>query len=164
VGIGGGGQGAAQSLGAAAAITAGTLLARRLAGTDVVVVAAWHFLAGGILLAAWAAAAEGAPAITWTPRFILVLAFLALVGTAGAFVLWFTEVRRARLAPVALWTFLTPVFGLGFSAIALRDYPTGRQLAGIALVLAGLGGGLVRAARGQRHRTDESLATLADDA
>lgn len=40
------------------------------------------------------------------------LAFLALIGTAGAFVLWFIEVQRAPLAAVALWTFRTPVFGL----------------------------------------------------
>ena len=64
------------------------------------------------------------------------------MGTAGAFALWFTEVRRAPLAVVALWTFLTPVFGLALCATALREYPSGRELAGITLVLAGLAGGL----------------------
>ena len=135
---GGGGQGAAQSLGAAAAITAGTLLARRLVGTDVVVVAAWHFLVGGVLLAGWASAVEGAPAITWTPRFVLVLAFLSLIGTAAAFVAWFTETQRASLTQLAAWTFLVPVVGIALAAIVLGERPAGWTAAGVGLVFVSL--------------------------
>ena len=134
--------GAILALLAAAAITIGTLLARRLERVDVVVVSAWHFLIGGAGLVVLAAIQEGTPNIHWTPRFVAALVFLALVGTAGAFVLWFEELRRAPLASVALWTFLTPVFGLAFSAVFLDELPGGREIAGIALVLAGLGGGL----------------------
>jgi probable blue pigment (indigoidine) exporter len=134
--------GAALALLAAAAITIGTLLARRLDRVDVVVVSAWHFLIGGVGLAILAAIREGMPNIHWTTRFVAALAFLAMVGTAGAFVLWFEELRRAPLASVAMWTFLTPVFGLTFSAVFLDQLPGGREVAGIALVLAGLAGGL----------------------
>ncbi len=148
-------SGAALALVAATAITTGTILARRMHDIDILVVSAWHFLIGGAGLSMLAFIREGAPAVTWTPRFIAALAFLGLVGTAGAFVLWFTEVRRAPLAAVALWTFLTPVFGLTFSAIALREYPTGRELAGIALVLAGLAGGLAWPARDPRNENDK---------
>ncbi len=148
-------SGAALALVAATAITAGTLLARRMHDIDVLVVSAWHFLIGGAGLALVAIVREGAPAVIWTPRFIAALVFLALFGTAGAFVLWFVEVRRAPLAAVALWTFLTPVFGLTFSAIALREYPTGRELVGIALVLAGLTGGLAWPARDPRNDDDK---------
>lgn len=140
-------SGAALALVAATAITSGTLLARRMHDVDVVVVSAWHFVIGGAGLSILALIREGAPSVIWTPRFIATLAFLGLVGTAGAFVLWFTEVQRAPLAAVTLWTFLTPVFGLTFSAVALREYPSGREVAGIALVLAGLAGGLAWAAR-----------------
>lgn len=135
---GGGGQGAAQSLGAAVAITTGTLLARRLAGTDVVVVAAWHFLVGGALLAGWAGAVEGAPAITWTLRFVLVLAFLSLIGTAAAFVAWFTEAQRAPLAQLAAWTFLVPVIGIALAAIVLGERLAGWTAAGVGLVFVSL--------------------------
>ena len=154
-------SGAALALLAATAITTGTLLARRMHDVDVVVVSAWHFVIGGTGLSILAFIREGPPSVSWTPRFIATLAFLALVGTAGAFVLWFTEVRRAPLAAVALWTFLTPVFGLTFSAVALREYPTGRELAGIALVLAGLAGGLAWPAR---NRNDELSLGQAEDA
>ncbi len=135
-------SGALLALLAAASITTGTLLARRVGTIDVVVVSGWHFLIGGIGLAAFASIREGTPNIDWTPRFVAVLAFLALVGTAGAFLMWFEEVRRAPLGAVAMWTFLVPLFGLTFSAILLSEYPDGREVAGIVLVLAGLGGGL----------------------
>lgn len=66
-GPGGGGRGAWLSMIAAAGITVGTLLARRLGNLDVVLVSAWHFLLGGAVLAVVAAATEGEPAIAWTP-------------------------------------------------------------------------------------------------
>ena len=157
-------SGAALALLAATAITTGTLLARRLHQVDVVVVSAWHFLIGGAGLSILAFIREGAPSVSWTPRFIATLAFLALVGTAGAFVLWFTEVRRAPLAAVALWTFLTPVFGLAFSAVALREYPTSRELLGIVLILAGVAGGLAWPARDPPTRNDERSPGRAENA
>lgn len=133
----GGGKGAWLSI-LAAAITAGTLLARRLAGTDVVQAAGWHFLIGGAGLTVFATAVEGLPRIAWSPRFVLALAFLALVGTALAFWAWFTETLRAPLAPLAAWTFLTPVFGVAFAFMAGADFPAGWTAAGLALVLASL--------------------------
>ena len=105
-------SGAALALLAAAAITTGTIVARRMHDVDVVVVSAWHFVIGGAGLSILAFIIEGTPSVSWTPRLIAKLAFLAVVGTAGAFVRWFTEVRRAPLATMAIWTFLKPVFGL----------------------------------------------------
>ena len=135
---GGGGSGAWLSILAAIAITAGTLLSRRLAGTDVVQAAGWHFLVGGIVLAAVAGPVEGMPRIDWTLRFVLSLAFLALVGTALAFWAWFTETLRCPLGQLAAWTFLTPVFGVAFGVVLTSEYPGRGAAAGMALVLASL--------------------------
>src|SRR3546814_5870897 len=104
---GGGGTGAWLSVLAALAITGGTLLSRQLTGVDIVQATGWHFLVGGVVLAVVASGVEGLPAIRWTPRFVLVLAFLAVVGTALAFLAWFQEVQRSALGPLAAWTFLT---------------------------------------------------------
>src|SRR3546814_11295158 len=87
---GGGGTGAWLSVLAALAITGGTLLSRQLTGVDIVQATGWHFLVGGVVLAVVASGVEGLPAIGWTPRFVLVLAFLAVVGPALAR----SEVRR----------------------------------------------------------------------
>lgn len=135
---GGGGSGAWLSILAAAAITAGTLLARRLAGIDVVQAAGWHFVLGGAALAVVASAVEGLPRIDWTPRFVASLAFLALIGTALAFWAWFTETLRAPLGTLAAWTFLTPVFGIAFGVALTDERPTGWTVAGLVLVLASL--------------------------
>lgn len=135
---GGGGSGALLSILAASAITAGTLLSRRLAGLDLVQAAGWHFLIGGAVLAVVAAAVEGVPRIDWTPRFVLSLAFLALVGSALAFWAWFTETLRSPLGQLAAWTFLTPVFGIVFGLILTGERPGGWTAAGMALVLASL--------------------------
>lgn len=135
---GGGGSGAWLSILAAVAITAGTLLSRQLAGTDVLQAAGWHFLVGGALLAGVAGFVDGVPRIDWTPRFVLALAFLALVGTALAFWAWFTETLRSPLAQLAAWTFLTPVFGVAFGILVAREFPAGWTAAGLLLVLASL--------------------------
>lgn len=135
---GGGGDGAVLSLTAAVAITAGTLLSRRLGGLDVVVITGWHFVIGGLAGAVLAAVVEGAPVITWTPRFVAALAFLSLVGTAAAFVVWFTEVQRARLDQLSAWTFLTPVFGIILAALVLGETPDGWTAVGLVTVLAAL--------------------------
>jgi probable blue pigment (indigoidine) exporter len=135
---GGGGSGAWLSVLAAIAITTGTLLSRRLAGIDLVHAAGWHFLIGGAVLAAVASAVEGLPRIDWTPRFVLALAFLALVGTALAFWAWFTETMRCPLGQLAAWTFLTPVFGVAFGLVLTGERPAGWTAAGMLLVLASL--------------------------
>lgn len=135
---GGGGDGAALSLLAAAAITAGTLLARRLGSLDLVVASGWHFVLGGAALAAWAAVVEGWPGIDWTPRFVAVLAFLSLVATAAAFLAWFAETLRSPLGLLAAWTFLVPVAGVVFAFVLLGESPTGWTAIGIALVLASM--------------------------
>lgn len=132
---GGGGRGAMLSLLSAAAVTAGTLLVRRVHGADVVVFSAAHFLIGGVLLAVTAAAVEGTPHIHWTARFVTILAFLGLVGTAAAFLAWFVETQRCDLAKLTAWTFLVPVFGLMLGFVVLGERPGGWTAVGIALVL-----------------------------
>lgn len=135
---GGGGRGAMLSLLAAAAVTGGTLLARRLGDLDVVVATGWHLAIGGVALGGLAAAVEGAPVIAWTPRFVLSLAFLALVGTAATTVAWFTEARRVRMDALTAWTFLTPVFGVVLSFALLDERPRGWTAAGLLVVLLAL--------------------------
>lgn len=134
----GSGRGTTLSLIAAVAITAGTLISRRLAGADLVSVTAWHFLAGALTLALAAAALEGVPKITWTAGFIAVTLALAVLGTAIPFVLWFQETIRAPLASVAAWTFLVPIFAVLLGTVLLGERLSNWSAAGLALVLASL--------------------------
>ncbi len=132
---GGGGSGALLSLVAAAAVTAGTLMVRHLVGVDVVVASAAHFLIGGLVLAVVAFLVEGVPEIAWTPRFIIVVAFLGLVATAATTLAWFVEAQRSRLSSLTVWMFLIPVFGLLIGIIVLGERPDVWTGVGLALVL-----------------------------
>ena len=139
VGLGSaGGTGAGLSVLAAGAVTAGTLLARALSGADLVVASAWHFLIGGALLGAMAAAAEPVTAISWTPRFTAVLLFLSLVGTAAAFLAWFSEAAHSRLDLLTAWTLLVPVIGMADSLLLPGEEPAPAAAAGAGVVLASL--------------------------
>lgn len=132
---GGGGSGALLSLTAAASVTAGTLLARRLGGLDIVVVSAAHLIIGGLGLAVLALAVEGAPTIAWTPRFLAVLSFLGLVATAATTLAWFVEAQRCPLSALTPWMFIVPVFGLVLGIALLGERPGGWTVAGVVLVL-----------------------------
>lgn len=106
---------------------------------------------GGVALVVLALWMEGAPVIDWTPRFVLSLLFLALLGTAGTTVAWFVEARRSRLDILTAWTFLTPVFGIVLSAAAFATLPTGWTAAGLVAVLAAMW--VAVQPRGARPRT-----------
>jgi probable blue pigment (indigoidine) exporter len=131
------GTGAWLSLTAALAVTAGTLISRQVKA-DVLQVIAWHFLIGGAILAVIAGLTEGVPTINWGGRFIGILLYVSLVGTAAAFLGWFTEVRHSRLDEVTAWTFLVPVFGILLSMVVLGESQSSWSLAGMALVLVSM--------------------------
>ena len=90
------------------------------------------------MLAAVAFAVDGAPVVAWTPRFVGSLGFLALAGTALAFLLWFEEVRRAALGPLTAWTLLVPVFGVLFGIALLDERLSPRTAIGLVLVIGAL--------------------------
>lgn len=148
---GGGGRGAGLSLVAAVAVTAGTLLSRRLAGLDVLAATGWHLLLGGLALAGLALLVEGVPVIAWTPRFVVSLVFLSLFGTAATTVAWFIEARRSRLDALTAWTFLTPVVGLVLAVLVLGERPAGWSAVGLAASLVAMWVAL----RGRRVRPGE---------
>jgi drug/metabolite transporter (DMT)-like permease len=80
-----------------------------------------QLLIGGAALAVVAAVVEGTPAINWNMRFVVVLLFMALVGTSATTVAWFAEVRRARLDILTTWTLLVSVFGIALSIVLLNE-------------------------------------------
>lgn len=157
---GGGGRGAGLALLSAVAITTGTLLARRLVGVDLVVAGGWHLVLGGVVLTVAAAVVEGSPSISWTPRFVAVVAFLGLVGTAATTLAWFAEVRESRLDALSAWTFLTPVFGIVLGGAVLGEVPTGWTAVGLAVVLASMW--LVLRPRSAARSSAAHAATSAD--
>ena len=91
--------------------TAAVLATRQLGHLDALVASGWHFLSGGAAL------------------------FLSLVGTAAAFVAWFTEAQHSRLDSLAAWTFAVPMVGVVLAAVVLDERPQGWALVGLSAVL-----------------------------
>lgn len=131
------GTGAWLSLSSAVAVTIGTLISR-VVRADPFVVAAAQLLIGGAVLAIAAAVVEGPPTINWNVRFVLVLLFMSLVGTAATTVAWFAEARRARLDILTTWTLLVPVVGIALSLVFLDERQSVWGWVGTAVVLVSM--------------------------
>jgi drug/metabolite transporter (DMT)-like permease len=81
---------------------------------------------------------EGVPHIQWTGPLILSLAFLVLILSVGASMLWFWILTHGEASRVSAYFFLTPVFGLLLSAVLLNE-PLGlMDVAGLGVIAAGL--------------------------
>jgi probable blue pigment (indigoidine) exporter len=141
--------GVAAALAGAVCMAVGVVLAKRW-GSDhpPLVTTSWQLLAGGILLAVLTAACEPLPAVPLTPVNVAGYAYLSLVGTAFAYLLWFRGVRALPARVPAFLGLLSPVvavaIGLGWSGETLSAV----QALGMGLVLASVGAAVaVRAPR-----------------
>ena len=65
-------------------------------------------------------------------------AFLVLVLSVGASMLWFWILRHGEASRVSAYYFLTPVFGLGLGALLLAEKLAPLDGLGLAVICAGL--------------------------
>ena len=94
------------------------------------------FLAGLVLIAP-ALLLEGRPHIDWTAPVVASLAYLVVVLSIGASMLWFWILHHGEASRVSAFFFLTPVFGLLLGAVMLGE--TLVPLDGVALAVIALG-------------------------
>ncbi|MGW5124260.1 DMT family transporter [Streptomyces sp. NPDC004069] len=137
----------------------GYILAKRWsAGADVLASTAWQLTAGGLFLLPVAAVVEGPPPSLDTPA-LLAFGYVALVATAAAFTAWFTGLRHLPAGTVGLIGLLNPVTGVLLGTVVAGEVLTGRQLCGLALVLAGvvLGRPTRAGRRGSSHASSPPL-------
>jgi len=81
---------------------------------------------------------EGAPHIDWTPALIASLAFLVLVLSIGASLLWFWILQHGEASRVSAYFFLMPIFGLLVGAALLNEPLALSDGVGLAIIAAGL--------------------------
>jgi probable blue pigment (indigoidine) exporter len=138
-----GGDGAVDPVGILLALLAlagsatGYALATRWGGVDLVASTAWQLLAGGLLVLPVALIVEGPPPALDGPA-LAGFAYVTVVATALAFVAWFAGLRHLPAGTVGLIGLLNPVTGVVLGAVVAGEVLTGRQLAGLAIVLAGI--------------------------
>lgn len=103
-----------------------------------------QLLFAGLFLIPAALLLEGPPHVTWTLPIVYSLAFLVLVLSVFASLLWFWILQHGEASRVSAWFFLTPAFGLLLGALLLGERLT--ALDGVALVV--IASGLWLTARG----------------
>jgi probable blue pigment (indigoidine) exporter len=135
--------GLAAAAGGMVSMSFGTVLGRRWGvpegfaerRTALLALTGWQLTVGGLLLAPAALLAEGLPpALSWGN--VAGFGYLSLVGTAGAYLLWFRGVTTLPPAQVTLLGLLSPVVAAALGWVALGQALSAGQLAGAAVVLA----------------------------
>jgi probable blue pigment (indigoidine) exporter len=119
---------------------AGVVLTRRLpapAPAHRLAATGWQLLLGGVLLVPLALAVEGRPPAP-TGGNVAGFAYLSLVGTALAFLLWFEGIRRLPAAAPPLLGLAAPVTGALLGWVILGQSLSPIQLAGFVLTLGAI--------------------------
>ncbi|MDN4596532.1 EamA family transporter [Leifsonia virtsii] len=157
-----GGDGPIDPIGVLLAVVAliasstGFALATRWGGVDLVASTSWQLLAGGLLMLPFALLVEGAPPALDAAA-VLGFAYVTVVATALAFVVWFAGLRHLPAGTVGLVGLLNPVTGVVLGAIVAGELLTLRQLLGLGIVLAGIAAGRLRPPAGQSPRDSRKL-------
>ncbi|SMQ67336.1 DMT family transporter [Agreia sp. VKM Ac-1783] len=132
------GLGVAASVSALIMSSLGYVLAKKW-GSDVDALSstAWQLIAAGVILAPVAAVVEGAPpamdATTW-----LAYGYISIIGTAVAFVAWFTGLRHLGAGTVGLIGLLNPVTGVVLGTLVAGEFLTLKQSVGVLVILIGV--------------------------
>ncbi|MGZ5427787.1 MAG: EamA family transporter, partial [Thermoanaerobaculia bacterium] len=99
---------------------------------------------------------EGSPfAFRWTPRAVLSVLYLALVGSVIAFLLFYWLLRRMDVTKVLLIALVTPVLAVALGAAVLGERLGGRTFVGTAIILGGISLGVTRSSRSSSRNASD---------
>jgi probable blue pigment (indigoidine) exporter len=127
--------GVAAAFGAAAVMAAGVVLAKRWPSpAPLLATTGWQLVAGGLVAAPVALAVEGPPPAL-TAANLAGYAYLATVGAALAYALWFRGIRALSPSSVTFLALLSPVVATALGWLALGQRLTPLQSLGALVVL-----------------------------
>ena len=128
--------GVGYALGTALAWAFGTIVVKR-APVDLWWAVALPFTVGGVVLCALGAAFEGVT-ISWTPAFVVALAYSTLIGTSLSWGLWFALIGAGEATRAAAVIFFVPLVSLVIGRLYLHEDLHASLVAGAALVVVGV--------------------------
>lgn len=99
-----------------------------------------QLMVGGVLLLGLGSLTERWALIAWSGPFLGELAFVGLLGTALAWIIWSRLLHSADASRVATWTFLVPILATILSVLWLKETLTATVWVGGAFVMLGLYG------------------------
>jgi drug/metabolite transporter (DMT)-like permease len=131
---------AAIVVGAASAAYASVLVKAKAGHMEPTVLAAGQMAFGLVPLIVAGLWLEGSPlAFDWTPLAVVCLLYLALVGSAIAFGLYYWLVRNMDVTKTMLIALVTPLIAVVLGMATLEERLTWRLVAGGACILGGIG-------------------------
>lgn len=141
------------ALAASGGFSVGSVIVKRMQVTsDLLAVTAWQLLLGSLPLFVGSMAFERGAALDWTPRFLGLLLFLAILGTSLTTVVWYWLLRDDDLGRLTMFLFLVPAFGLGLAVWLFGETVSVLEVGGVAIILAAIGA----ATRESLRRTAET--------
>jgi drug/metabolite transporter (DMT)-like permease len=124
--------------GVIASIGSVILFKRWATGSDLIALNAVQLLAAAVAVVPAAYLVSGAPQVTLTPELVGSFAYLVVVVSVGASLLWFWLLSRGEASRVTAYYYLTPVFGLALSALLLHERVGPHELFGLAAIAGGI--------------------------
>lgn len=128
------------ALGGAATWGFSSVYATRLrhTGVDALSMTAWSMAVGGGILIALACLVPSAP-VRWTPYFVFILLYNAVLATALAWLLWTYVLDRLSIVAASLGVLAVPLVGSLSSAIQLGERFSPIEVAGMGTILLSIG-------------------------
>ncbi|WP_246090672.1 EamA family transporter [Nonomuraea deserti] len=140
--------GVAAAIGGAAVMATGVVLSKRWRSpAPLLATTGWQLVAGGLLLLPVAALVEGSPPPALTTANLAGYAYLAVIGSAFAYALWFWGLGRLSATQVTFLGLLSPVVATALGWLVLGQRLTAAQAFGAVVVLAALVAAQLRPAR-----------------
>ncbi|MET0460761.1 MAG: EamA family transporter [Ilumatobacteraceae bacterium] len=130
--------GLAAAVGANVSFAVGVVLTKRFpAPANRLAATGWQLLIGGAALIPLALVVEGQPP-AMTAEHVVGFAYLSVVGTALAFVLWFNGIRRLPAAAPPLLGLAAPITGAVLGWVVLGQSLSPVQLVGFAITIGAI--------------------------
>jgi drug/metabolite transporter (DMT)-like permease len=132
-------SGALLALAASGGAAVGSVIVKCMRHPSVVLqVSAWQLIIGSLPILGGAATVERTAHVHWALRFIGLLLFLALVGTAFPTAAWYWLLQRHDVGRLSLFLFLVPVFGLAIATLPFGERVGPLEGLGVLVTLAGI--------------------------
>jgi drug/metabolite transporter (DMT)-like permease len=98
----------------------------------------WQLWVSAVVLIGWSYAIGEPGVFAPSPMIWAALAYQTLVVASASYLAWFVLIQRHSASRLSAFTFLTPLFGVGFAALLLDETLTPSLLVAAALVAAGI--------------------------
>ncbi|MFB9904910.1 EamA family transporter [Allokutzneria oryzae] len=131
--------GIAAAVGSAVVMATGVVLSKRWTSpAPLLATTGWQLVAGGVLLVPVALVVEGLPPATLSTENLFGYGYLAIIGAALAYALWFRGIRALSPTDVTFLGLLSPVVATTLGWLVLHQELTASQAVGGLVVLAAL--------------------------